>query len=41
MFKIADLLDARAQEFGLREAMDMGMPFGTSTTRTRRSAATS
>ncbi len=27
MFKIADLLDARAEEFGMREAMDMGMPF--------------
>jgi aldehyde dehydrogenase (NAD+) len=27
MFKIADLMDARAEEFGLREAMDMGMPF--------------
>jgi aldehyde dehydrogenase (NAD+) len=27
MFRIADLLDARAEEFGMREAMDMGMPF--------------
>jgi aldehyde dehydrogenase (NAD+) len=27
MFKIADLLDERAEEFGMREAMDMGMPF--------------
>jgi aldehyde dehydrogenase (NAD+) len=27
MFKIADLLDARAEEFAMREAMDMGMPF--------------
>jgi aldehyde dehydrogenase (NAD+) len=26
MFRIADLLDARAEEFGMREAMDMGMP---------------
>jgi aldehyde dehydrogenase (NAD+) len=27
LFKIADLLDARAEEFAMREAMDMGMPF--------------
>src|SRR5262245_9405735 len=27
MFKVADLMDARAEEFGMREAMDMGMPF--------------
>ncbi len=27
LFRIADLLDERAQEFAMREAMDMGMPF--------------
>ncbi|MBX6329762.1 MAG: aldehyde dehydrogenase [Pseudolabrys sp.] len=27
MFKIADLLDERADEFAVREAMDMGMPY--------------
>ncbi len=27
LFRIADLLDERAQEFALREAMDMGMPY--------------
>lgn len=27
LFRIADLLDARAEEFAVREAMDMGMPF--------------
>jgi acyl-CoA reductase-like NAD-dependent aldehyde dehydrogenase len=27
LFRVADLLDARAEDFALREAMDMGMPF--------------
>jgi aldehyde dehydrogenase (NAD+) len=27
LFKIADLLDERAEDFALREAMDMGMPY--------------
>jgi aldehyde dehydrogenase (NAD+) len=27
MFRIADLLDARADDFAIREAMDMGMPY--------------
>lgn len=27
LFRIADLLDERTEEFGLREAMDMGMPY--------------
>lgn len=27
MFRIADLMDERADEFALREAMDMGMPY--------------
>ena len=27
LFKIADLMDERAADFALREAMDMGMPF--------------
>ena len=27
LFKVADLLDERAEEFAMREAMDMGMPF--------------
>src|SRR5579872_4325704 len=27
LFRIADLMDQRAEEFALREAMDMGMPF--------------
>lgn len=27
LFKIADLLDERAEDFAMREAMDMGMPF--------------
>lgn len=28
LFRIADLLDARAADFAIREAMDMGMPYG-------------
>ena len=27
LFRVADLLDERAEEFALREAMDMGMPY--------------
>jgi aldehyde dehydrogenase (NAD+) len=27
LFRVADLLDERAEEFAMREAMDMGMPF--------------
>jgi aldehyde dehydrogenase (NAD+) len=27
LFRLADLMDARAEEFALREAMDMGMPY--------------
>jgi aldehyde dehydrogenase (NAD+) len=27
LFRMADLLDARAEDFALREAMDMGMPY--------------
>jgi len=27
LFRVADLLDARAEDFALREAMDMGMPY--------------
>jgi aldehyde dehydrogenase (NAD+) len=27
LFRIADLLDERADEFAIREAMDMGMPY--------------
>jgi aldehyde dehydrogenase (NAD+) len=27
MFRVADILDQRAEEFAIREAMDMGMPF--------------
>lgn len=27
LFKVADLLDERAEDFAMREAMDMGMPF--------------
>lgn len=27
LFKLADLMDARAHDFALREAMDMGMPY--------------
>jgi aldehyde dehydrogenase (NAD+) len=27
LFKMADLMDARAEDFALREAMDMGMPY--------------
>jgi aldehyde dehydrogenase (NAD+) len=27
MFRIADLLDARVEDFAMREAMDMGMPY--------------
>jgi aldehyde dehydrogenase (NAD+) len=27
LFRVADLLDARAEDFAMREAMDMGMPF--------------
>jgi aldehyde dehydrogenase (NAD+) len=26
LFRIADLLDERVEDFALREAMDMGMP---------------
>lgn len=28
LFRMADLMDARADDFALREAMDMGMPYG-------------
>ncbi|MBC8752344.1 MULTISPECIES: aldehyde dehydrogenase family protein [Paraburkholderia] len=28
LFRMADLLDERAEDFALREAMDMGMPYG-------------
>jgi aldehyde dehydrogenase (NAD+) len=27
LFRIADLIDERGEEIGLRESMDMGMPF--------------
>ena len=27
LFRVADLLDERAEDFALREAMDMGMPY--------------
>jgi len=30
LFRMADLLDERAEEFAVREAMDMGMPYHTS-----------
>jgi aldehyde dehydrogenase (NAD+) len=26
LFKMADLMDERAEDFAIREAMDMGMP---------------
>ncbi len=28
LFRIADLMDERAEDFAIREAMDMGMPYG-------------